>query len=816
MRRVRVKIFPVAFALAVVFCGATAVRGQSTRFKRGDANADARVDVSDAVSTLNHLFLGRAGGPCEDAADANDDGQLDVSDAVYSLAYLFLGGSEPASPGFQCGVDPTPDALGCDHYPACSQDGTLSPLLKPTGDCEEVVSQLRQSLVESMEATLDSNLQMALELAQNGGCLPWARDVWFFGPNVLADVEGAGPEEEESAEEYSETNTQVAGVDEADFIKNDGGYIYILADGELQIIDAWPAPDAHTLAAVEIEGTPKKLFVHEDRAVVYSSLEPLVPPFDDPWGMGRGMWIPTQYGECTYGYDCEFTGDGRRLKVTAFDISDRSNPTLLREIEFSGSYLNSRRIGDLVYTVVIFPEVIVPAVRYWPEELENYWEFCWWDGPDRFPYTAEDVLAMFAELRESNLAVIEAASITDFLPSIREIRYDGETPVTREELLQDCEDFYISQAGDGHSLISLVSFQIDVVADPAATTIMGRPGAVYASQDSLYIATRHYGWEMDRWYFDSRERIPEATTIHKFRLFYDETGTTYIGSGLVKGRVLNQFSMDERQGHLRVATTTGHVPSPDVHSTLSVLAENEGNLELVGQVDDIAPTEDIRSVRFNGEIAFLVTFKKTDPLFVIDCADPSSPFIRGELKIPGYSTYMHLLDDRHILAIGFDADDQGDFAWFQGILLQIFDVGDLDNPSLLHREVIGTRGTTSDAATNHLAFNYFRARSLLGLPIVVCEGGAGGGFGDEISFSGLMVYRVDLEQGFELLGGVPHATPEGDARVSCGNWWTQANSQVKRSVFMDDYVYSVALDQINISHVEDLEHPVASISLVDG
>jgi uncharacterized secreted protein with C-terminal beta-propeller domain len=185
--------------------------------------------------------------------------------------------------------------------------------------------------------------------------------------------------------------------------------------------------------------------------------------------------------------------------------------------------------------------------------------------------------------------------------------------------------------------------------------------------------------------------------------------------------------MDEYEGYLRIATTTGHVPSPDVQSTLSVLVEKSDELKVIGRVDKIAPREDIRSVRFNGDKGFIVTFKKTDPLFVFDLSNPHSPKIAGELKIPGYSTYMHLMDNDHLLTIGYDSDDMGSFAWFQGIMLQIFDVSDMSNPTLLHKNVIGTRGSTSEAATNHLAFNYFAPKDLLAIPITICEGGSGGG-----------------------------------------------------------------------------------------
>lgn len=175
-----------------------------------------------------------------------------------------------------------------------------------------------------------------------------------------------------------------------------------------------------------------------------------------------------------------------------------------------------------------------------------------------------------------------------------------------------------------------------------------------------------------------------------------------------------------------------------------------------GMVDHLAPGEDIRSARFYGDVGFVVTFKKTDPLYTIDFSEPEAPRVRGELKIPGFSTYMHMIDEGHVMSIGYDADDQGDFAWFQGILLQIFDVTDLDAPTLTHKEVIGTRGSASDAATNHLAFNYFTQRGLLGIPMVICEGGSGGDFGDTMTFSGLLVYKVDPGAGFTSVGGVPH------------------------------------------------------------
>lgn len=165
---------------------------------------------------------------------------------------------------------------------------------------------------------------------------------------------------------------------------------------------------------------------------------------------------------------------------------------------------------------------------------------------------------------------------------------------------------------------------------------------------------------------------------------------------------------------------------PDAHSALHVLAEKQKSLQVEGIVDNIAPTEDIRSVRFHGSEAFVVTFRKTDPLFVIDLSDPSRPEIKGELKLPGFATYMQMMDDAHLLTLGYDAYDEKSFSWFEGLQLRILDVSRLETPRVLSEHTIGTRGSSSEAATDHLASNYFPERELLALPITVCEGGPGG------------------------------------------------------------------------------------------
>jgi uncharacterized secreted protein with C-terminal beta-propeller domain len=170
---------------------------------------------------------------------------------------------------------------------------------------------------------------------------------------------------------------------------------------------------------------------------------------------------------------------------------------------------------------------------------------------------------------------------------------------------------------------------------------------------------------------------------------------------------------------------------------------------------------------------------------------------------------MHRIDRNHLLSIGFDADDHGDFAYFDGVILQIFDVSNPTEPKLLHKEVIGTRGSSSEAATDHLAFNYFPERGLLGVPMTICEGGDDGRFGQNMTFSGLLVFAVSVESGFERRGGVNH----GEAGATCGRWWSQAGSAVKRSIFLDDLVYSIAPDRAKVQKLGALGKDVADLPL---
>lgn len=685
--------------------------------------------------------------------------------APFPLALLLVGCSSGTTSSTVGGPDkPDPEPPG---------NQTLAIQLARVSSCEQLQQHLRERTRAWMNGRIDD---LKKKLSENPG-----QDCLELDASPSAAVPGASNGAPTSV---SQTNNQVADVDEADLVKTDGQFLYLAQGNELRIVGAWPAADAALASRLTLPGQAKKLFIEGDRALVYVSVPRAGNAPDSFYGAQR---------DCTYGYDCDFSGDGSATQLAIFDISDRSSPQLLRTLRFPGSLIAARRIGTTVHTVVSIADAGVAGLNI-PSD------YC--GGTDAADIAAER--AALEQARVQNEALINAATF-----DLDALAFDGE----RSLGAADCSDFYRESAGDGQGITSLVSLDLAGDADPALTHIMSRGGAVYASSDSLYMAVSHqragFGW------YDSIG-VDEASTVHQFRIGDAPERSGYLASGAVPGRVLNQFSMDQYQGVLRIATTKGHVPSPGVESTVSVLSRQGNVLELVGQVDHIAPEEDIRSVRFDGPRGYLVTFKKTDPLFVLDLAKAAAPAVVGELKIPGFSTYMHQLDDTHLLALGYEADDMGSFAYFNGVQLQIFDVTDPTKPALLHKKVYGTRGSSSSALTDHLGFTYLADRGLLTLPLSICEGGGNGMYGS-LAFSGVVALDVNMSKGFNELGRLEEPYPASASTQgfeyggACQDWWTSSNSVVERTVVMDDFVYAVSKSRVRVQALSALGTDVAVI-----
>jgi uncharacterized secreted protein with C-terminal beta-propeller domain len=605
---------------------------------------------------------------------------------------------------------------------------------------------------------------------------------WVTPSTGAGGASGAGG----GATDYTTTNTQVLDVDEADFVKNDANTIFVLGSDGLHIIDAWPAAETRQLATVKLTGEPRRLFLNGNRLVVYTR----VTTADSKAGAGTSN--PSDQG-CTYGYGCRFSSEGGHTMATVFDVTDPSKPQELMRYQMSGGFVASRRIGSTVYTVVSdtgAPQV--PGLDY-TISAGSY----------------DEMATVLAQKKAANDALIEGADQAYFLPWFRHVTPDGQTTIDTS-----CNHALATAGAQGTSFVSLLAFDLSKL-EPMTRTILGSsPGYVYASSSSLYLAVDQTP-EVDYSGTTSYGSTTRATNtaVHKFALA--GTDTRYVASVTLSGHILNQFAMDEADGVLRVASTLGWVPDTNVSSFLTTFGEKDGKLVKLGEISKIAPGEDIRSVRFDGKRGFVVTFKKTDPLFVFDLSEASAPKLMGELKIPGFSTYMHPLDEAHILAVGFDADDQGSFAYFNGIQIQIFDVSNLADPKLQSKLSVGTRGSGSEALTNHLAFTYFAAKKMLALPLTICEGGGNGAFGNNLTFTGLMVFDISLDTGIKEHGRLPFVDPtKVGTGVSCGNWWTDTTSLVKRSIFMDDWVYGISDTQLKVASLAAMSTPLQTVSLI--
>jgi inhibitor of cysteine peptidase len=556
-------------------------------------------------------------------------------------------------------------------------------------------------------------------------------------PKAAMDSSSGG----ESASDYSTTNIQVEGVDEADIIKNDGKYIYVVSGNKVVIVNAYPAEDMKVLAEIEIEnGSVGEIFINDNQLIVFAN-EYTYVPYARVACYGCIM-PPISYKE-------------PRTFVNVYDIKDRSDPELENEFSVTGNYFSSRMIGDYVYVVTnqyIYEDVVLPSIE---------------EGED--------------------VRVIEPTDI-----------------------------YYTNIKDYGFQYTIILALDVNTGETSEKAIITGSSQNMYVSQKNIYTTmTKYRSWYEDM--VDGEDDI-EKTIINKISI--DKDKINYVSSGEVPGHILNQFSMDEHKNNFRIATTVGNMWDEENPSMNNVYVLDE-ELEVVGELENLAPGERIYSVRFMGARGYIVTFKKVDPLFVIDLADPSNPSVLGKLKIPGYSDYLHPYDENHIIGIGKDAveaeedlkEGRGmDFAWYQGVKMAIFDVSDVENPVELHKVVIGDRGTQSDALHNHKAFLFDREKELLVLPITLAEiseeeknkeyTGWGVPYGD-ITFQGAYVYNINLEDGFELRGRVTHYE-ENEVSDKSG-FYFYGDRNVLRSLFMDNILYTFSNKIIKANDLDDLD-----------
>lgn len=518
----------------------------------------------------------------------------------------------------------------------------------------------------------------------------------------------------EAADDYSKTNTQVQGVDEADIVKTDGTHIYYLANEKLTIINTENASQMKEMSTIEFDETftPEEIFLNNDKIIVigtryeYDKTERKIGIDED--------YLYPNYMDRTY------------TSAKIYNVKDKTNPTLERTVEVEGSYLTARMIDSNVY-------IASNKYMYYAYICNTY---------------------KSTELNED-----------DFKPHYLDTATSNET----KSINFDCI-YYIPEFEDTNYL-NIVAFNITNNQEANVESYLGAGEEIYASKENLYVTKTKYDYER-------KNKTSITTEIYKFNL--NNANCTFAKAGDVPGSVLNQFSMDECNGYFRIATTDSTSWNSESNTNnLYVLNEN---LETIGKIEGLAKGERIYSVRFMGNRAYMVTFVETDPLFVIDLSNPTTPTVLGELKIPGYSKYLHPYDETHLIGIGEDTEvvnyGYGDRVVTNGMKMAMFDVTDPNNPQELYNVKIGEKGTYSELLYNHKALLFSKEKNIIAFPISITDNDY------KVTFQGAIVYGVSLEKGFELKTKISNSATDYDRYYS--------RNRVERIIYIKDTLFTLS------------------------
>ena len=436
-------------------------------------------------------------------------------------------------------------------------------------------------------------------------------------------------------------------------------------------------------------------------------------------------------------------------KAFVFDIEDKTNPEKLREVSLEGRYMDSRMVEDNLY-------LISRKTAYWYDGVEDY----------------------------------------TILPAL------GDSVTSNEIKRVDCTDIIYFEGTDDSSFMIVGGFNINSDEEVSVETFFGAGEQIYASENNLYLTQTNY------------EDYVYNTTIYKFKL--NNSRIELLAKGTVNGNVNDQFSMDEYDGNLRIATTSVIVLEPEKTeeyspgimrttraktTTVNNLYVLNENLEEIGRLEDLAPDEKIYSARFIGDVGYIVTFKQIDPLFVIDLSDPTNPIVKGELKIPGYSSYLHPYDENHVIGIGYNTEENGYGGTVNTTMkMSMFDVSDLENPQEIFNVDIGTDYAYSEITYNHKVLLYKKSENLIGFPVTTRSNNY---YNSE---NGFMIFRIDLENNeFAEYGKIME---ELDYRTD-----------VERVIYIEDKLYTLSrnyiisydlntLEQINKVELSQTEEPL--------
>jgi len=753
-----------------------------------------------------------------------------------------------------------------------------SPTLSTYDSCGYLEIDLKEHLKEEMRVNLGTGSYYY------GG---WGMidDVVMVGePEMAMDSDGgmdmdsapsAGPESSqktssggEEGVDFSGTNNQEQGVDEADFVKTDGSYIYLVnqgysdwgvyPSGKLHILEIPEVGDVSYLSNISIEGYPNEMLLVDDKAVIYSnvyiySYYEEKHPLDDivkstfkretksvessPTTVDSSEEEPAEPKEETsdeekedseskedsaveedididYEYDYYYRTTSF-TKITVLDLTNRSSPQVTRELYIEGSYQTARESGGTV-RMVSYGWMEVYGLQTWLEFDYTYWDLDW-ESPEREKRWMEKMNETIAY----NDKIIDSTPLDNLIPRIYEKSGSNITTHKYSESGEgNCQDFAAASDGAGQGVTSILT--LDLLEDTFsfnADHILSNWATVYASGNVMVMAES--AW--DSWWFwgDEDTENNEMTNLHVFDIS-SPGQTDYIASGRINGTIQDQFSLSEYNGNIRVCSTTGQWgrwwmedPEPMVSHVFVLGLNAEGTqYDVIGHVGGIAEDEQIWSARFIGDKAYLVTFRNIDPLWTIDLSEPTDPRVIGELEVPGVSTYIHPMGDNHLLTIGIAGDEDG-LEW--GVTqISIFDVSDFSNPVLesslrltpAPENEYDWSYSYSEATYEHKAFQYWEADGLLAIPMSTQRY-----YSDVKEIDGRLYYASGYEYISKLM--LINAKPGEDLaiydEIDHSSFYNSSYSwdspDVRRSIFMGggDYIYAISEKGVTAHNVDTME-----------
>lgn len=724
---------------------------------------------------------------------------------------------------------------GCDN----ASDGPVAPLTRNVSHRLSVL-QTCDDLTEAVVDAVEDQIVQSLSY-------DYGRPDYDTGGQMPSPPSADGEAGGEETPEYTDTNLQEAGVDEADIFKTNGTHIFTVQGSKLRIFKSFPTENTEQIAEVELpRAYNQEMFLIGQTLVVTSHSW----GFQDSWaercrlwkngcdtsggGIGTGGPKPGAEPDIDPGMPGMPPDEGHvptdgfyGTRVIAFDITDPAAPIQTREWKITGNVITTRVVDGLVYLVQQkSSDALYTGAHTIMQSLNLDKKLGKYRGEER----AARAHAMRPQIRAAIYAQINADAIAGLIvPSVS--LNDGE-----KTLALSCNQLLRPDAMS-QTLSSISVLAIDPTKDalPTGSAILADGWNVYGSLNAMYIARSSDNWA---WGF---QPSVVYTDIHQFDL--NDGKPAYVASGSVDGTVNGRFAMSERDGHFRIATTDvapwnnwgGGGPvfsddtatSPDGPSVgdagtqgqaqtaiqannLYVLKRDGTELGRVGSIHGFGKNEQIYGIRYVDDMAYVVTFRRTDPLYAIDLSVPTAPTIRGELKIPGFSNFLQSISDGWLVGIGNDADDDGRVTGFQ---ISLFDVQNADAPTRADNFVIpfGSGYAQSEAAYESRAFTWSKLHTMLAIPMSIYDYSNN----STSNFLGAVVFKITPADGIEEVGRVNH---DGMARTiyceteNCyaydeGYWGVQ----MRRTAFIGSYFIAMSNVGITVSPVGTISAPILSI-----